>query len=106
MNKILSHPTMNVTITGSTDRKIRYFDNNSGQLIHSSVAHVESISTLSSDPNGLILLSGSDDGSVRVWNMESKVCLQVSPPHLCLYMKTVLNNYRKSRHIVKNSTCP
>lgn len=62
VNKILSHPTMNVTITGSTDRRIRFFDNNTGKLIHSSVAHVESISTLSSDPNGLILLSGSDDG--------------------------------------------
>lgn len=77
INKILSHPTMNVSIMAGTDRRIRYFDNNTGKLIHSSVAHVESISTLASDPNGLVLLSGSQDGSVRVWNMETKVCLQV-----------------------------
>lgn len=82
---------MNVTITGSTDRRIRYFDNNTGKLIHSSVAHVESISTLSCDPNGLVLLSGSDDGSVRVWSLESRVCLQEIAAHRKKYDMSVLS---------------
>lgn len=30
VNKILSHPTMPVTITGGEDRKLRYFDNRTG----------------------------------------------------------------------------
>jgi hypothetical protein len=31
INKIISHPTMNVSITAGTDRRIRYFDNNTGK---------------------------------------------------------------------------
>ncbi|KAI6227112.1 hypothetical protein M3Y95_00692300 [Aphelenchoides besseyi] len=81
INKILSHPTMPVTITAGTDRRIRYFDNNTGKLIRSSVAHVESISTLAADPNGLYLLSGCDDGSLRLWDMETRVCLQEIAVH-------------------------
>jgi len=30
INKILSHPTMPVTVTAGEDRKIRFFDNNTG----------------------------------------------------------------------------
>lgn len=81
---------MPVTVMAGEDRKIRYFDNNTGwlfftskiskfigKLIHGTFAHVESISTLAIDPNGLYLLSGSHDGSLRLWNMEKRICLQV-----------------------------
>lgn len=81
ITKILSHPTMPVTITASDDRKIRYFDNNTGKVIHGTVAHVEAISSLAIDPNGLYLLSGSHDGSLRLWNMEKRVCLQEIAAH-------------------------
>lgn len=77
INKIISHPTMPVTVMAGDDRRIRYFDNATGKLIHGGVAHVESISSLAIDPNGLYLLSGSHDGSLRLWNMEKKICLQV-----------------------------
>jgi hypothetical protein len=30
VNKILSHPTMPVTITASENKKIRFYDNNTG----------------------------------------------------------------------------
>lgn len=49
----------------------------SGKVINSIVAHVEAISSLAIDPNGLYLLSGSHDGSIRLWNMEKRMCLQV-----------------------------
>uniref|UniRef100_A0A915BSL2 Uncharacterized protein n=1 Tax=Parascaris univalens TaxID=6257 RepID=A0A915BSL2_PARUN len=81
ITKILSHPTMPVTVTAGDDRKIRYFDNNTGKLIHGTVAHVEAISSLAIDPNGLYLLSGSHDGSLRLWNMEKRVCLQEIAAH-------------------------
>lgn len=77
MNKIVSHPTMPITVVAGDDRTIRYFDNTTGALIHESVAHVEGISSLAIDPNGLYLLSGSHDGSIRMWHMEKKQCLQV-----------------------------
>ncbi|GMR58325.1 hypothetical protein PMAYCL1PPCAC_28520 [Pristionchus mayeri] len=81
ITKILSHPTMPITITGGDDRKIRYFDNANGSQLHCAVAHVEGISSLAIDSNGLYLLSGSHDGSLRLWNMEKRVCLKEIPAH-------------------------
>ncbi|CAD6195052.1 unnamed protein product [Caenorhabditis auriculariae] len=81
LTRIVSHPTMPIAVIGGDDRKIRYFDTSSGSLIHSSVAHVEGVSSLAIDPNGLYLLSGSHDGSLRLWNMEKKVCLQEISAH-------------------------
>jgi striatin 1/3/4 len=90
INKILSHPTMPVTVMAGEDRKIRYFDNNTGKLVHGTVAHVESISTLAIDPNGLYLLSGSHDGSLRLWNMEKRICLQEIAAHRKKYDMAVM----------------
>ncbi|KAF1749832.1 hypothetical protein GCK72_016377 [Caenorhabditis remanei] len=81
MNKIVSHPTMPHTIIGGEDRTIRYFDNTTGKITHESVAHVEGVSSLAIDPNGLYLLSGSHDGSIRMWNIEKKTCLQEISAH-------------------------
>ncbi|KAJ1372295.1 hypothetical protein KIN20_034414 [Parelaphostrongylus tenuis] len=89
ITRILSHPTMPLTITAGDDRKIRYFDNNTGKLTHSAVAHVEGISSLAIDPNGLYLLSGSHDGSLRMWNMEKRVCLQEISAHRKKYDASV-----------------
>ncbi|KAL3115423.1 hypothetical protein niasHT_020096 [Heterodera trifolii] len=81
LNKILSHPTMPVSIAAGEDRKIRFFDNNTGKLISAPMAHVEGVSTLAIDPNGLYMLSGSHDGSMRLWNAEKRVCLQEIAAH-------------------------
>ncbi|GMT10233.1 hypothetical protein PFISCL1PPCAC_1530 [Pristionchus fissidentatus] len=81
ITKILSHPTMPITIMAGDDRKIRYFDNMNGVQLHSSIAHVEGISSLAIDSNGLYLLSGSHDGSLRLWNMEKRTCLKEIPAH-------------------------
>lgn len=32
INKVLSHPTLPITITAQEDRHIQFFDNNTGQL--------------------------------------------------------------------------
>ncbi|PAV63745.1 hypothetical protein WR25_07995 [Diploscapter pachys] len=89
ITRIISHPTMPITIVAGDDRKIRYFDNANGQLIHSSVAHVEGISSLAIDPNGLYLLSGSHDGSLRLWQMEKRICLQEISAHRKKYDASV-----------------
>uniref|UniRef100_A0A1I7XP08 WD_REPEATS_REGION domain-containing protein n=1 Tax=Heterorhabditis bacteriophora TaxID=37862 RepID=A0A1I7XP08_HETBA len=89
ITRILSHPTMPLTLIAGDDRKIRYFDNSTGKLVHSAVAHVEGISSLAIDPNGLYLLSGSHDGSLRLWNMEKRVCLQEISAHRKKYDASV-----------------
>uniref|UniRef100_A0AAY4ENT5 Striatin n=1 Tax=Denticeps clupeoides TaxID=299321 RepID=A0AAY4ENT5_9TELE len=81
INKILSHPTLPVTITAQEDRHIRFYDNNTGKLIHSMVAHLDAVTSLAVDPNGLYLMSGSHDCSIRLWNMESKTCIQEFTAH-------------------------
>ncbi|KAM4595182.1 striatin-like [Fundulus diaphanus] len=81
INQVLSHPTLPITITAQEDRHIQFFDNNTGKLIHSMVAHLDSVTCLSVDPNGLYLMSGSHDCSIRLWNMESKTCIQEFTAH-------------------------
>uniref|UniRef100_A0A7N6AMQ4 Striatin n=1 Tax=Anabas testudineus TaxID=64144 RepID=A0A7N6AMQ4_ANATE len=81
INKVLSHPTLPITITAQEDRHIQFFDNNTGKLIHSMVAHLDSVTSLAVDPNGLYLMSGSHDCSIRLWNMESKTCIQEFTAH-------------------------
>ncbi|KRY39251.1 Striatin-3, partial [Trichinella spiralis] len=81
INQILSHPTLPITITAHDDRVIRFFDNNTGQMIDSVVAHLDAVTCLAIDPNGLYLLSGSHDGSLRLWNVDTKMCLQETTAH-------------------------
>uniref|UniRef100_A0A3B4GFF4 Striatin n=1 Tax=Pundamilia nyererei TaxID=303518 RepID=A0A3B4GFF4_9CICH len=81
INKVLSHPTLPITITAQEDRHIQFFDNNTGKLIHAMVAHLDAVTSLAVDPNGLYLMSGSHDCSIRLWNMESKTCIQEFTAH-------------------------
>ena len=37
---VLSHPTLPLTITGHEDRHIRFYDNNTGQMVHSMVSAI------------------------------------------------------------------
>uniref|UniRef100_A0A8L0DW96 Striatin n=1 Tax=Oncorhynchus mykiss TaxID=8022 RepID=A0A8L0DW96_ONCMY len=81
INKVLSHPTLPITITAEEDRHIKFFDNNTGKLIHSMVAHLDAVTSLAVDPNGLYLMSGSHDCSIRLWNLETKTCIQEFTAH-------------------------
>ena len=81
INRIITHPTLPVTITAHEDRHIRFFDNNTGKMIHSMVAHLDAVTSLAIDPSGLYLLSGSHDCSIRLWNLDSKTCVQEITAH-------------------------
>lgn len=81
INRVISHPTLPLSITAHEDRHIKFYDNNTGKLIHSMVAHLEAVTSLAVDPNGLYLMSGSHDCSIRLWNLESKTCIQEFTAH-------------------------
>ncbi|XP_015036018.1 striatin isoform X2 [Drosophila persimilis] len=81
INKVVSHPTLPVTITAHEDRHIRFWDNTSGTLVHSMVAHLEPVTSLAVDAHGLYLLSGSHDCSIRLWNLDNKTCVQEITAH-------------------------
>lgn len=59
INRVVCHPTLPLTMTAHEDRHIRFFDNSTGKLVHSMVAHLDAVTSLAVDPNGLYLLSGS-----------------------------------------------
>ncbi|KAL0968982.1 hypothetical protein UPYG_G00220820 [Umbra pygmaea] len=81
INKVVSHPTLPVTITAHEDRNIKFFDNKSGKAIHAMVAHLDAVTSLAVDPNGIYLMSGSHDCSIRLWNLDSKTCVQEITAH-------------------------
>ncbi|KAM9652008.1 striatin-3 isoform X4 [Aquila chrysaetos chrysaetos] len=81
INKVVSHPTLPVTITAHEDRHIKFFDNKTGKMIHSMVAHLDAVTSLAVDPNGIYLMSGSHDCSIRLWNLDSKTCVQEITAH-------------------------
>jgi len=81
VNCVVTHPTMPITISAHDDRQIKVFDNTSGKKIHQMVAHLDVVSSLAVDPNGLYLLSGSHDCSIRLWNLDTKTCIQELTSH-------------------------
>ncbi|XP_028935233.1 striatin-3 isoform X2 [Ornithorhynchus anatinus] len=81
INRVVSHPTLPVTITAHEDRHIKFFDNKTGKTIHSMVAHLDAVTSLAVDPNGIYLMSGSHDCSIRLWNLDSKTCVQEITAH-------------------------
>ncbi|XP_023587262.1 striatin-3 isoform X5 [Trichechus manatus latirostris] len=109
INRVVSHPTLPVTITAHEDRHIKFFDNKTGKMIHSMVAHLDAVTSLAVDPNGIYLMSGSKfklpvlpsnfikelllsnklcdvlftghDCSIRLWNLDSKTCVQEITAH-------------------------
>ncbi|XP_055993049.1 striatin-4 isoform X1 [Sorex fumeus] len=81
INQVVSHPSEPLTITAHDDRGIRFLDNRTGKAVHSMVAHLDAVSCLAVDPNGVFLLSGSHDCSLRLWSLDNKTCVQEITAH-------------------------
>ncbi|XP_049826044.1 striatin-3 isoform X2 [Aethina tumida] len=91
INKLVCHPTLPLTITAHEDRHIRFWDNNTGKMVHSMVAHLEAVTSLAVDPNGLYLLSGSHDCSIRLWHLDNKTCVQEITAHRKKFDESILD---------------
>jgi striatin 1/3/4 len=60
VSRVVTHPTLPLSITGHDDRHIRFFDNRTGKQTHSMVAHLDAVTSLDVDGHGLYLISGSE----------------------------------------------
>lgn len=89
--KVICHPTLPIIITAHEDRHIRFWDSKNGSLIHSMVAHLEAVTSLAIDSHGLYLLSGSHDCSIRLWNMDTKTCVQEITAHRKKFDESILD---------------
>ncbi|KAF7311631.1 Striatin-related protein [Mycena kentingensis (nom. inval.)] len=82
INRIVSHPTMSLLVTGHEDKFIRVFDTVTGNCTASITAHLDGVTSLSIDPSGFSLVSGSHDCSVRFWELlGSRQCIQEVTTH-------------------------
>lgn len=81
INQVVSHPNQPLTITAHDDRGIRFLDNRTGKCVHSMVAHLDAVTCLAVDPNGVFLMSGSHDCSLRLWSLDNKTCVQEITAH-------------------------
>ncbi|CAF1034565.1 unnamed protein product [Didymodactylos carnosus] len=81
INRVISHPSQALVITAHDDRKIRFYDSNTGKMVHSMVAHLDAVTSLAIDPQQTCLLSGSHDRSIRLWNLDNKSCVQEVTAH-------------------------
>ncbi|XP_018572734.1 striatin-3 [Anoplophora glabripennis] len=91
INKIVCHPTLPLTITAHEDRHIRFWDNHTGKMVHLMVAHLDAVTSLAVDPNGLYLLSGSHDCSIRLWHLDNKTCNQEITAHRKKFDESILD---------------
>ncbi|EHB00859.1 Striatin-4 [Heterocephalus glaber] len=81
INQVVSHPNQPLTITAHDDRGICFLDNRTGKSVHSMVAHLDAVTCLAVDPNGVFLMSGSHDCSLRLWSLDNKTCVQEITAH-------------------------
>ncbi|KAI8590135.1 WD40-repeat-containing domain protein [Geranomyces variabilis] len=81
INKLVAHPLLPLLITAHEDRHIRIFDINTGAVVHSMVAHQDSVSALDISADGLSLVSGGHDCSLRWWDLSTRKCVQEYTSH-------------------------
>lgn len=77
------HASGGLLATAGADKKVCVWDVDGGFCTHFFRGHQGVVTTVTfhPDPKRLILFSGSDDTSVRVWSLESKKCVAVLEKH-------------------------
>lgn len=79
---MVSHPALPLLVVGYEDKNIRVFDLSTFSCTYSMLTHLEAVTSLSIDPSGHSLVSGSHDNSVRFWDLlGQKDCVQEDTKH-------------------------
>lgn len=63
--------------TGGHDRVIRVYDLSTGELIQRFTGHQRPVRSVAFNADGNVVVSGSDDMTVRLWHVDTGKCLRV-----------------------------
>lgn len=80
---------------GMNTGEIHILDLDSGELIKSWMGHEEAIHLIVYSPDGSVLATGSEDGSIMLWEIGQEIKLQNSPPEKLdypVYSLSFINN--------------
>ena len=89
INQIRSHPTENLLACAMDDKTLVLVDPRQENSVARMVAHTESVSSVTFHQNSCI--TGSHDGSVRIWDLSSKTCVQEFTAHRKKFDESVCN---------------
>lgn len=81
INKVVVHPTMPLAVTAHENNTIKFWDLRTSQMVHSTVAHQDPVSSVAIDPAGLYLVTAGLGCSLRFWEISSKHCVQEISAH-------------------------
>lgn len=65
------HPTQDKLIAGGSDTWVRVFDATSGALLETHKGHHGPVRCLRYHPSGESFATGSEDGTIRIWQTDS-----------------------------------
>ncbi|KAH9609357.1 hypothetical protein KSS87_015340 [Heliosperma pusillum] len=85
--------------TGGADRKVHVWDVDGGFCTHFFKGHKGIVHCIMfhPDPNNLILFSGSDEGSVRAWDLVTKKCAATMENHNSAVVSLAVSEDRRYR---------
>lgn len=76
--QVVAFSTVDLLASGSWDRSIILWNPVRGQMLKKFLGHTGWVKSLSFSPNSLELISNAEDDSVRVWNVLSSDCTELS----------------------------
>ena len=81
VNSVSFSPDGRILASGSSDRSVKLWDVESGEVIHLLRGHYNWVNSVSFSPDGTKVASGSWDKTVKLWDVTSGECLQTLEGH-------------------------